>query len=335
VRANARTVDFTVISAWRSDFTGSANRGPDITLRYGDGGSKRIYPFENTILYDADGYKLTSVLATRTYSSGGIRVVSFDDCCRIDELVNSGGSSFSVISQLELLPGLQSPVLVIPVILQVQQNSVYSQYIPAVKTSGGTVPCSNTGSGEIDEPPQINGNSPYLEPDPCRIVWDTTGGSLGDLYAWQVTYRQPSANSFMNVDFMMEVADGLPTCSFADGSAGQYTAMVGNTLSIGMTVDDPNDQMITLSTIPSTLPSTMAISPGAGWTVASPVLYTFTYTPIAADIGTGSSIASLFKDPDGGTCVLVLGITVVAPPPPPPPRCVPSLFRSQGTQDGR
>ena len=315
---DARTVNFKLISAWRSTFTGSSGRGPDFTLEYGDGDTERFYAFEHTVLYDGDGYKLTSIETTHTYSSGGVYDVGYRDCCRIGSLENSANSDYSVYSGVELLAGYRSPVIAIPAILQTQVDQLYSQYMPAMTSTGGLVPCSESTSSGIDSTPKINSNVVSLAADPCQIQWDTGGGALGDLFAWQITYQNPGESSYMNLDFMLQVADGLPTCSFADGSTGQYVAVVGNTLTVDMDVEDPNNLMITMGTVPTNLRSGMSISPDAGWTVASPVQYAFTYTPGAADIGLSYSFATQFRNSAGGVCMLVAGITVIASPPPPP-----------------
>ena len=269
------------------------------------------------ILYDGDGYKLTSIETTHTYSSGGVYAVGYTGCCRAGSLDNSANSDYSVYSGVELLAGYKSPVIAIPAILQAQVDQLYTQYLPAMTPTGGLVPCSESNAGVIVSAPMINSNVISLAADPCQIQWDTTGGVLGDLFAWQITYQNSGESSYMNMDFMLQVADGLPICSFADGLMGQYVVMAGSTLTVNMDVEDPNNLMITMSTI--NLHSGMSISPVTGLTVASPVQYALTFTPGAADIGLSYSLTVQFQNSNGGICMLVVGVTVI--PSLSPPTC--------------
>ena len=352
VDTDSRTVTYKVTTAWRATYS-----NPRFDFLYGDGNSIRINAFDTwnsaipiADVYSSNTWRMTEATLTYTYDgrySNTLIEVGFSDCCRVPavNLASSGTlPPFRVFTGFMLVAGATSPSISIPAILQTPRNTLYEMDIVAVAGGGATLnpPCElvlgpDSGIGQL---PTIGSGTAQKQanvaPSPCRLQWNTWGANIGDLYAIQVRYRTPGEQSYMSVDFMMEIVADPPDCQLdntgSNHSNGQYTTSVGGTVEFGVNVDDPAHSFVELSTLPSMLHPGMGFSPGAGVPTTVPAAYSFSYTAPASDAGLTYAFNTMFENDDGVRCIMSISISVVlpSPPPPPPPPPPPLPLRCAG-----
>lgn len=321
------TVDFRIVSSWRATFEGTIS----VEFEFGDGNSLRIYPFDlaasnvEELYFEYDGsYRMTAIYLTHTYSAsnaGSFMKVGYESGNRLSTIVNSADSRFSVYAGFVLAAGTASPVLSLPAILQVPKDVANRMLMESLPVDGPAPACylQDLSESLIDYQPVIQGRVLALEPDPCTIVWDTTGASEGELYAFQIKYQVAGSQDYLSMDYLIEIVADPPQC-YVITNPGQtvYNLLPGDKMSIDMIGEDESGDLTT-STLPSPLRPGMAFSPAIGLTVPTPATWTFTYTAPAEDAGLTYSFSTFFRNQFGVSCMITLGITVRTFPPPPPP----------------
>ena len=332
VEGDGRTVNYRVITSWKASFLGS------VSFQYGDGRTKRLRfssyssNAEMTLLYADSDYKTVVAEFKYVYSGGSdstssFYTVGFSSGNRVGSLVNSANSRFSLYSGFQMAPGLKSPTVSVPAILQVPTNAVNGIPMIAIAppSTGPNPDCAVTASSSdsgIRETPSIpTGGQVTMLPSPCTLQWDTTGARENDLYAYQYRYQAPGNPNYMSVDFVMKIVTDPPTCIFSDGSSGQYVVAMGGTLSFDVDVDEVNGLDVELSTLPSPLRLGMTANPSVGQGVSVPAKYTFTFTPQPGDQGLSYPLNMFFTSQRGIKCMIAPSISVreSSPPPPSPP----------------
>ena len=329
------TVEFKVVASWKA----SLNWTPYAKFSFGDGNSQslKFNPSRSDVtqLYADSDYKMIQVDLVYRYSVPGVYRVGYSDCCRLGTLWNSKNSNYKMYSGFELAPGLKSPAVSVPAILQVPVNTVNRIPLTGLAQTGPDPECQAVSEGEsgIRSVPQTSiGTKPVaMLPSPCTLEWDTTHGKSGTLYAYQFRYQAPGSPNYMSVDFVMKLVSGPPICGFSDGGNGQYVLEMGDALTFGVDVNtETPGELVTMSTLPSPLKLGMSVSPGPGSSSSTPVKYNFSYVPQPGDEGLSYALNMIFTDSRGVQCTVSPSIAVreLNPPPPPnpspplPPRCV-------------
>eukprot|EP00873_Tetraselmis_striata_P025523 jgi/Tetstr1/445787/TSEL_033434.t1 len=321
------TVDFRIVSSWRATFEGTIS----VEFEFGDGNSLRIYPFDlaasnvEELYFEYDGsYRMTAIYLTHTYSAsnaGSFMKVGYESGNRLSTIVNSADSRFSVYAGFVLAAGTASPVLSLPAILQVPKDVANRMLMESLPVDGPAPACylQDLSESLIDYQPVIQGRVLALEPDPCTIVWDTTGASEGELYAFQIKYQVAGSQDYLSMDYLIEIVADPPQC-YVITNPGQtvYNLLPGDKMSIDMIGEDESGDLTT-STLPSPLRPGMAFSPAIGLTVPTPATWTFTYTAPAEDAGLTYSFSTFFRNQFGVSCMITLGITAPAQPAAKPP----------------
>ena len=325
VEADGLTVNYRVITSWKATFLGSVN------FQYGDGRTKRLsfssyqWNSEMTLLYADSDYKtvVAEFKYVYSYSSSAFYKVGFSSGNRVGSLINSANSKFRLYSGFQIAPGLKSPTVSVPAILQVPANRINQIPMIAIAQNGPINPdcavtASSSDSGIRDTPSIATGGQVAMLPSPCTLQWDTTGARENDLYAYQYRYQIPGDPNYMSVDFVMKIVTEPPSCIFSDGSNGQYVIAMGSTLSFDVDVDEVNGQDVALTTLPSPLRLGMASNHPVGQSVSVPAKYTFTFTPQPGDQGLSYALSMFFSGPRGIKCMIAPSISVreISPPPP-------------------
>ena len=309
------TVRFTVNVAW----------GPypfvDTTvLDFGDGGPSNPAtpgsPVASGVDATGNQYTFYSYVVSHTYPAIGQYTASFGSCCRLSNLVNSGGNSFNVQARVDTTPGNSgNPISFVPAIIQMQVGGVRTHFIPAVDPDGTPVTCRFATTAESSiatSPPAAAGNgaiptlSASASPPGCLLTWNLAGATSGKQYANQVVLESTNPNNNQKnsavIDYLIEtVSTPIPTCT----GSGTFMIPMGTTFNqdlIGTANVAPN-LTLTLTSIFSN----GVLSPVTGTTQASPFAAHMTWSPGLGEAGTYLATA-IFTDSKNvsGFCSLTM-----------------------------
>ena len=310
---SASTVEFTVTSSWRrSAFSGSGGDGFAVTgdlftpviLFFGDG-------TDLTVEHIVTGYSVAedwingigrdpgtgNFFILHTYPSpdngGSPWVADLNACCRIGTLVNAPNGSFRVVTLVESATGNRSPVSSLPPIVSLQEGGVRTFYVP------GSDPDANTAlrwrlatSGESGIPSQPAGLT--IDSLTGQVSWNTSGLTVGSLYACQVVIEDRDATSGnlktqVPVDFIIRIVaagannppvfDSPPSPTCGDS----LTVSIGSNLQFLVQASDADSGATVTLNSPG-------VPPGASMTPAlptsgNPVSSTFFWSPTTGQEG--------------------------------------------------
>jgi hypothetical protein len=304
-QTSGNTVDITVTTAWRSSFLDG------VFLQFGDSGSASLSVGEATNLgtfSDSTGqsYTILRWTVSHTYPGAGPYTASFDSCCRIGALTNASNGSYRVASVVDMNAGNSgSPASAVPVITQMVQGGVNVLPLPIAEPDGDAVSCRLATAAESGIPAQpAAGGSALSVSSDCVISWDTSGTSVGQLYAYQVIMEDGSSSTAL--DGMIEIVDGTlnapPTCL----GGGNFTVAPGQTLMVDFIGDDPDGGALNSSI--AGLPPGSSFGPTSG---SAPLTSTFTWTPSLADLGSAYAASVQFQDAGFLSANCGLGVSVI------------------------
>ena len=287
-----RTVTFTVTTAWRVS--------PSTRLFFGDGGYVDRSESQMTKIATGPDYAVWRYTVTHTYTSDGPFTAYFESCCRISSLVNAADASFRVQSVVDLRSDNQgSPVSSIPVILQMIQGGPNSVPLAIGDPDNDpfTVRMSTSAESQVPSVPSGLGVSTS-----GVLTWNTTGTTVGQLYAVQVMIQEnhPGGTSgLVALDFIIQIVGGTlnrpPTCMLSGPASNVVN--VGQNFSMTITGNDPDGGNVTVNHFG--LPTGATLTPGPGSSGPVPYATTFSWTPGLADAGTAQSVTVSFTDPSG------------------------------------
>lgn len=295
------TVEFTIVSTWRSGTGGS-------TLQFGDGVSSAFSPSTGTSLgaftdVNGEGYEIWENTLTHTYSGTGPYQTYFSSCCRISSLGNGASSDYTVRSTVDMTGGnTGGPTTVAPVLLQVPQ-SAFTYTFPIADPDGDSATCSlESGGTDVPTPPAGLSVS-----SSCVLSFDGSSYSSGSKYAYQVKLTESGTSSTASTSFdgmIQVVAGNLPVCT----GGGSHILSAGQAFNATVVGTDADGGSLTASLVNG--PTGSTISPTTG---TEPLSTTFSWTPSTADVGAYASLVT-FTDSSGfeGSCSL--GLTVLLYP---------------------
>lgn len=234
VAAGTTTIQFTVQSFWRRSFnfnysgvSGNGDFGETFTISGSAGGTA-------TINFVAASEDIVGAVQTfsETYTTGSIVTENvLDSCCRLSSLENGQNDDrFDMISTLNLADndagvvtdagpvlGNNSPILELAIGgLQTFQLSATDDVDAASDITWSTPSSSQSG---------LSPTNPFIPGNPANqlslgsdglLSWDTTGGLVGQLFAFQA-YATDSNGSTNPVDFLIRFCD-----SSADPDCGGF-----------------------------------------------------------------------------------------------------------------
>ena len=323
--ANApRTVEFTVTTAWRSDFLDEPS-----PFRFGDNTMISLSQgTEISAAGDLSGESFKILRNTFSHTYLGTKQdfeAGFGNCCRIHNLKNASGGDFELNAKISLTPGNTSgPKSAAPVILEFPVDTLSQFILPINDPDHDHLACrisSFTESG-IPTPPQIpQPAGPPAQPEfppngDCTLAWNTTGGVVGDKYAVQILVESTLNGSLSTtpVDFILElvtVTTSPPTCDADPNTPGEQqnfsiTAFGNNPISHMVTGTDsnkpPRDLTFNVVDLPPDATTQVAV-PSPGVTNVQ-----FDWTPGSADSGGVRIIQFSFSNPVSSSCFLTVDV---------------------------
>lgn len=335
------TAEFKLITAFKRDlFSGSGTDGYPVTgdkvldtlggtsLAFGDGtftGMLRFTVIEfdvkhnwilcqaidpltpkNTILH-------TYLWAVDPYTNQPWQA-GVQSCYRIGspEHVNNPEGSFRLQTAVEFITGNSSPVVFVPVIVNVPCNSVFSFPVGAADPNGDKLTCrlatGTEASGFVDGftqpgPPYIS-NPLNVDPETFVVTWNTTGTEPGQLWSYHIVVEDGKTQVGMDALIRIIEQNGEPPrCSDLEGT---FKAEVAVPFSIEINAIDPDGKIIDVNSL--NLPHWAALE----------VISTIPSTQVKAKItGTPKSedgglyiIPVIFTDDDDNQSVTYLTISV-------------------------
>jgi hypothetical protein len=305
-RTSGRTVQFTVITSWRSTFVDG------FFWAYGDGGSFFSGNPPGTFLgqfVDSTNraYRTYRRVFSHTYPADGPYNAYFDSCCRIFGLGNASSSSYRMQTVVYLGGGNNgSPVTSAPGILQIQDELVNTIVLPVGDPDGNYSSCRFATTAESGIPYHPSWMTASRVGNTCVMTMDTQGPAVvvGQLWAASVILLD-SAGASSAADFIIEVIgqnDQPPTCA----GGGSFTVSVGQSINIAFTGTDPEGSPITAQVLNP--PPGASFGPSSG---PSPLNSTLSWTAVPSDAG--QSYAGTVIMSDASNLQALCGFTVNVP----------------------
>lgn len=321
------TVDFTLVVAFRKSYfiSGTPSLGQVFKpggFNFGDGQAANfdfeIIAFnvqEDWILGRAKTNGGEPGVVRHTYSAanqnGQPYLAYLGSCCRIGSLRNSGGSSYTVETKVDLTEGNSSPLSSLPPIVTCPRGDC-DFLVPAVDKDGDTLrwrlaTSSESGITSVPVGLSIDSNTGYIQ-------WQGSASSSLGLYATQVVIEdldeQGNAKSSVAIDFIInhqEFANNNPPAfdhppSPQDGE--RVIAIVGQELLINLQATDP-DVADNVFIGHVGLPKNATLDTAAAQTSATAVMR---WTPTTTDIG--EKLITFTVNDDKGSAAKPLGITI-------------------------
>ncbi len=315
-RTSGTTVQLTVTEAWR---TGAED---SLSYNWGDGVGFNMYGA--TVIASNSDFIVIRQTFTHTYASEGPYTISGSSCCRIYGLVNASSASESVHAVVDLRNGNSgSPTISSPIILQMVQGGLNS--VPLAFSdidSADAVTFRLATSGESSIPSLASAGGHTIEVTPAGVLqWDTSGTSVGQLYAVQVVANDNHAlasgvgSTAVSFDFIVQIVDGsINHPPVASGNSGPFSVAVGQTFTNVITGTDEDGGNLTVTH--QGLPPGATLTPASGTTAPQPLAATFSWTPTAADSGSSFGVTIVFTDPTGLQASKSFTVSVPANQPP-------------------
>jgi len=315
-RTAGDTIVFSVTSAWREQLPAGSgipalNGHRATRLSFGDASVSELpelgvntFPMGSFVDLAGEPYVIVRFTTKHKYATEGPFTVFFESCCRINSLINAGGTSERVETIVDLRDGnTGSPVSSLPVIVQMVANRVNTVNIPIADTDGDSISCrmATVAESSIPSVPTAGGNMLMVSND-CVLTWDLTAGGTvrEDKYAAQVVIEEHHSGNIGKValDFIIEIVDTLanrsPECT---GTSGLHIIDVGMPFTANFTGTDPDGDDLML--IALNAPTGSILTPPSGTIEPQPFDATFNWTPAASDAGTAHAINIIYEDPQG------------------------------------
>ncbi|HHH11194.1 MAG TPA: hypothetical protein ENK23_03875, partial [Sorangium sp.] len=318
--AQPLTVEFTVITSWRDDFS-----NPTTTLDFGDGsdhGGASGVVVGSGADANNNGYEVREYSALHSYAAAGSYIASFDACCRVDGLVNGGGggtpsTDYRVEAHIDLADASNSagPATASTAVIQLQAGALRTYAFPLFDPDGDPISCRLASAAEsgLTPPatavPQVPAN--LAQPTvaisaagtECVLSWDLSAAVAGEQYAVPLVMESTRAGAISStaLDIIVEVVSPPPPqCS----GSGQFVAPPGALFMAAINATDTAANVTVLNRTTINLPAAATLAPVAD-SHAPPFATTLSWTPTMADVGTRVVLVSFTNDNHlSGTCAL-------------------------------
>jgi PKD repeat protein len=303
--SGSQTVSFVITHSWRVS--------PGVNLIYGDGGTSG--GLGNTLLgsfTDSTGSSYSAYRSTtsRTYSGSGPYTAYFNNCCRINNLQNAAGASFTVQAVVSFAGGnTANPAIGAPALLQMVRGATNTQSMSVVDPdNNATSTCRFATLSEAGVSSSSASFAPsWLSVSPSCVLTGNPPSGAGTLWAYavRITDNNGSVNTF---DGMIELVSGSPpSCT----GGGNFNVAVGQPFTTSFVGSNPTGGNLTMQLLSG--PSGATFSPTSG---ASPVTSTFNWTPGTQDFGQTYAATVLVQNSQNLTATCPLGLTVPLNQPP-------------------
>ena len=284
-----RTVTFTIITAWRYDFT------ENVDINFGDGTSENGV-LGTEIQYVPNDYRVFRVQLTHTYATDGPFTVSFNSCCRISTLQNGADDYFTVSSIVCLSNNnLGSPVCSSPVVIEMNAGGINQYQLITSEPDGTPITYSTVAIQSNSYVPTVGGNIATVS-STGLISWNTTGAVDGQVYQMKVSLSDGCAKT--EIDFIIRIT----ACSSTPASAiiaGNQTINLGQSVNLTLTFNGSPPWTYRLSgttsnVTTSTTPTIISVTP----TTTGTNTYTLTSVSNACGGGNVSGSAVITVNPN-------------------------------------
>jgi hypothetical protein len=294
------TVRFNVKQAYRMSYFSGVSVGAVINTEafyFGDGGSTSVQ-LVVTSVNPAEDWFFGEFVTTHTYASSGNRTAYYENGNRLSGLQNNGDGSYRAETIVNVGTGNSSPVILSPVILnmQVGQNTANFQ-VPANDPNGDNIRYRLTNSTEMAGGTNPSGLSVSTT---GLLSFNTVGLTIGHLYSAGVVVEDLDGSNNVKsksmVDLIIKIVGNSTPPVFnaptpAEGTI--LTATCGTPVTFDVNVSSGGTVTLTAVGVPSGASFTNSL-PASG----NPVTTTFNWTPSANQ--TGSIIIVLIAENNDG-----------------------------------
>ena len=321
-QSNPLVVDITVIEAWREGTGGSG----DILYTIDQTGttfSTEGAPLTGTLQdFSGERYEIFTQTVRHTFPANGVYTVSSSTTFRLVDLANAPATPVTLGMTMDLRPSNSgTPLTTGPVILQLPVDSTNAVTIPIVDPDGDplSVRFASLAESGFDNVPTVGGNPLQVTPS-GGLVWNTTGGQVGQRFAVQLAIeeRHPgfATSGRVPLEFILELVNLTtnqpPVCT---GPTGRLSAQVGTPVTLSIEATDPEGGR--LRVIGEQLPPGAVLTPASGTTNASPSTVSLAWVPGLNNFGQTYPVTIVFTDDHGlqGSCSFSISVDTQAPLP--------------------
>ena len=288
--ASSRTVTFTLTQSYRlSNWPGAGvgtNVSDNLSLAFGDGTTAPITLTINSV-NPAEDYFIGTFTTTHTYAAGNDNfTVNYNSCCRLTNLQNNGGGSFSQLTTVNLgTSNLGSAVSTLPPVVSVSTGQAAATFpVPAADPDGGALTYALSASGDFGGGTQAPGLS--IDANTGIATFNTVGKAVGTLWSAAFTITDPTGSKSV-VDFLMKIVgvSNPPVFNYAVTPLNNavFNLHPGDNLNFTVAATDP-DVNGTVLLNGAGLPSGATFSPST--TPSAAPSTNFSWTPTLAQLGT-------------------------------------------------
>lgn len=266
--ANTNKVNFTVTYAFRYAY------GSDgFTYFFGDGSSIYLSTNDPTVATkigeslvnnnpnDNNSIVIYKFTFSHTYAATGPYTSYFSSCCRISNLQNGGDDYMKLSSKVSLEnSNLYSPLINAPTRIFMRQGTTNQLQLTASDPQGDVLTFSMANingdgtTGNIATTPTAGGNAASIS-STGTLSWNTSGTTVGQLYAGRVKVTESRSQSASELDFIIEIVSAAtPICTVL----GDYDneVLVGQNFAMSITGSHPNMASVTPVNVPAGMTST-------------------------------------------------------------------------------
>jgi hypothetical protein len=318
VQVGPTEAEFTYVFGSRRSFYSGINVGTTrqfATVRFGDG--RTLRPTFQVTFVDADGDWFEARATFRhTYAGAGPYTVFSTDCCRLSR---SRGAWFhpnnpdgnTRIETLVNFVSAGSPATSIQPLVPCPRDAECRFNVAATAPGGQSIRWRLATAAEAGNP-MNHPPGATIDANTGIYTWNTTGATLSTNPAQRTVYSTAVAMETLGdggtvasksvVDFLIEITDEATNASPVwvrpptpeDGA--EFAVQPGTTLMLDVRARDPDtDDEVTLGALG--VPANATFTGGAG----NPVVGTFTFTPIDAQLGQSYVVNFLATDTRGAS----------------------------------
>ncbi len=265
---SSNNVNYTVVYAFRYSF------GSDgFNFYYGDGQSIYLSTTDVAVatkigesLVNNDPNNSNSIVIykfqfSHVFSGTGPYTSYFNNCCRISALSNGGDASMQLSSIVSLVnSNLYSPIINAPSRIYMRQGTTNNVQLTASDPQGDVLSFSMANingdgtTGNIATTPTAGGNSASIYSSGL-LSWNTSGTTVGQLYAGRVKVTENRSSSASELDFIIEIVDSAtPLCNVLGDFDNEV--YVGQNFGISVTGQHPSMSSVSTVNAPTGMTST-------------------------------------------------------------------------------
>jgi hypothetical protein len=282
---SGRTIEFKVTQSWRYTAFYPTLGSTIYTdyLNFGDGQGGNINLNVTTINTSEDWFYGEAVV-THTYASDANFLAFFASCCKISSLQNNRDGNWRVESVVTVGNNNNSPVVTLPVIVNLPTGQAAASFnVPVADPDGDVLTFRLATTSEMagSQPAGFSVSSTGV------ASFNTIGKPAGYLYNAAIAVTD-SKGAKTVVDFIIKITNASTPPSFnyaitpANGTVYQVSPGQTVTFAVNATDVDGGD-IVTLQAVG--IPPGASLSPSLPVT-GNPVQATFTWTPTSSNLGT-------------------------------------------------